>query len=45
MVYLPTFTLNLSQMKVNIPYMDPMGVETEIYDSQKESPLLRGSIC
>ncbi len=24
-VYLPTFTINLSQMWVNIPYMDPMG--------------------
>ena len=25
MVYLPTFTIDLSQMEVNIPYMDPMG--------------------
>ena len=25
MVYLPTFTIKISQMQVNIPYMDPMG--------------------
>ena len=25
MVYLPAFTINLCQMWVNIPYMDPMG--------------------
>ena len=25
MVYLPTFTIKISQMWVNIPYMDPMG--------------------
>ena len=27
MVYLPTFTIDLSQMLVNMPYMDPMGHE------------------
>ena len=26
MVYIPTFTINLCQMWVNIPYMDPMGI-------------------
>ena len=25
MVYLPTFTIKINQMLVNIPYMDPMG--------------------
>ena len=25
MVYLPTFTIKVNQMLVNIPYMDPMG--------------------
>ena len=25
MVYLPTFTIKINQMWVNIPYMDPMG--------------------
>ena len=25
MVYLPTFTINLSQMQANTPYLDPMG--------------------
>ena len=25
MTYLPTFSINLSQMHVTIPYMDPMG--------------------
>ena len=24
-VYLPTFTIKINQMLVNIPYMDPMG--------------------
>ena len=27
MVYLPTFTIKINQMLVNIPYMDPMGIE------------------
>ena len=27
MAYLPTFTTKITQMKVNIPYMDPMGIE------------------
>ena len=27
MAYLPTFTIKITQMKVNIPYMDPMGIE------------------
>ena len=27
MVYLPTFTININQMKVNLPYMDPIGKE------------------
>ena len=26
MVYLPTFTMKINQMQVNIPYMDPMGI-------------------
>ncbi len=25
MVYLPTFTIEINQMQVDIPYMDPMG--------------------
>ena len=25
MTYLPTFTLKINQMKVKMPYMDPMG--------------------
>ena len=25
MVYLPTFTKNINQMQVNVPYMDGMG--------------------
>ncbi len=28
MVYLPTFTIKISQMWVNIPYMDDMGSQT-----------------
>ena len=27
MVYSPTFTMKINQMWVNIPYMDPMGLE------------------
>ena len=31
MVYLPTFTIQINQILVNIPYMDPMGdVKIEI---------------
>ena len=30
MVYLPTFTIFLSQMLVNIPHMDPMGYRYDI---------------
>ena len=27
MVYLPTFTIKINHMYVNIPYMDDMGIE------------------
>ena len=27
MVYSPTFAIKINQMRVNIPYMDPMGIE------------------
>ena len=34
MVYLPTFTIKINQMQVNIPYMDPMGMNLIIsYDT------------
>ena len=26
MIYLPTLTIKINQMQVNIPYMDPMGL-------------------
>ena len=26
MICLPTFTIKISQMQLNIPYMDPMGM-------------------
>ena len=29
MVYLPTFTIKINQMQVNIPYMDPMGYQED----------------
>ena len=31
MVYLPTFTIKINQMYVNIPYMDPIGYIIYIY--------------
>ena len=31
LVYLPTFTMKINQMWVNIPYMDPMGMELYIF--------------
>ena len=27
MVYIPTFTIEIDQMQVNMPYMDPMGMD------------------
>ena len=29
MVYLPTYTIQINQMQVNIPYMDPMGNDVQ----------------
>ena len=31
MVYLPTFTINLGQMQVNIPYIEHLGLYVYIY--------------
>ena len=37
MVYLPTFTIHLSQMWVNIPYMDPMGTVYQLKNQKSAS--------
>ena len=38
MVYLPTFTKNINQMQVNVPYMDGMGDGID----QKRKLVVRG---
>ena len=30
MVHLPTFTIRINQMQVNISYMDPMGIHPSL---------------
>ena len=32
MVYLPTFTIEINEMYVNKPYMDPMGIYIYVYN-------------
>ena len=39
-VYLDTFTVKISQMLVNIPYMDDMGCEPPV-----KSDVLRNNLC
>ena len=31
MVYLPTFTIQINQLQVKIPYMDPMDIGNNCY--------------
>ena len=36
MVYLPTCTIQIKPMEVNIPYMDPMGYLRQIVDVDRK---------